>query len=123
MNARHRAYRSTLQQSATCPGYAETFQSLRRLHEAPVAIPGLCVKQAIREQGNVVMYRLVNDRLDSKVKTLGIQLAILDGKGKPQKSWHYEMSELRRAESGFQTLVDAQERGVLSDRAKWRIYD
>ena len=121
MNARRRAYRSALQKSAACPRYAETFQSLRR-HEAPVAIPGLSVKQAIIEQGNVIMYRLVNDREDSKVKNLGIQLAILDGKGKPQKSWQYEMTETNRAEAGFKTLVDAQERGVLADRAKWRIY-
>jgi hypothetical protein len=80
------------------------------------------MKRLIQSEGPIVLYQLRNDRAQSRVKCLGYELAVLTEKGKVEKSWAYETSELRWAQKGYKTLTDAQARGVLEQRNRWRPY-
>ena len=51
------------------------------------------------------------------------EIAITSQSGKIEHFWLYEARELRWALAGFETLVDAQARNVLSQRSAWRPYD
>jgi hypothetical protein len=80
------------------------------------------MKKTIQTEGRVVPYELRNDRPDSLVKCLGYEVTILSEKGKAEKSWTYEGTELRWAREGYKTLIDAQARGMLDARAQWKPY-
>jgi hypothetical protein len=80
------------------------------------------MKKAIETERRIVLYEVRNDQAQSRKKCLGYELAILTEKGKVEKSWAYEASELFWAREGCRTLIDAQARGVLSNRTRWKPY-
>jgi hypothetical protein len=80
------------------------------------------MKKQIQSKGKIVLYELCNDRADSRKKCLALELVLLTDNGKVEKSWAYEVRELRWALEGYKTLLDAQARGVLNQRDKWKPY-
>lgn len=68
----------------------------------------------------VVLLRIVADKTSP---LNAFKTAILSKNGMVEQSWDYQTSELRWAWQGFCTLVDAQKRGVLGERAKWKPYN
>ena len=80
------------------------------------------MKKQIQSEGRVVLYELRNDRTESRVKRLGYEVAIFSETGKVQESWQYEAAELRCAKVGYKTLIDAQARGALDNRLRWKPY-
>ena len=80
------------------------------------------MKKQIQTEGRVMLYELRNDRTESRVKRLGYEVAILSETSKVQESWQYESTELRWAREGYKTLIDAQARGVLDARTRWKPY-
>jgi hypothetical protein len=80
-------------------------------------------KKGLRRTNRVVLYQLLNGDAASRKQCLGYQLEITSQSGKIEHFWLYEARELRWALAGFETLVDAQARNVLSQRSAWRPYN
>ena len=79
------------------------------------------MKQVLREEDKVMLYRLQSDEAESHTQCRGYELAIMDGP-RISRSWLYESREQRWAHHGLKTLLDAQARNVLGQPAKWRPY-
>jgi hypothetical protein len=71
------------------------------------------------DSGSVKLYEVRNDNGSSRKVITGYLLVIT---GKTEKSWQYGASEEFWACRGFDTLKDADNRGVLNDRSKWKPY-
>ena len=81
-------------------------------------------RQALKREGRMVLYRLLNANANSRVRNLGYELTITATEsGKIERSWFYETSELRWSEEGWKTLTDAQTRNVLGSRSAWKPYN
>jgi hypothetical protein len=80
-------------------------------------------KKELRRRSRVVLYQLLNATVASRKHCLGYELAITSQSGRIERPCSYEAQELRWALAGFETLVDAQARNVLSQRSAWKPYD